>query len=131
MKAWTDAGDIVGAKGSVKRTDKGELSVYVKSWAMLTKSVLPLPDKFHGLKDTEKRYRQVYIVIVVVECALVQYRLWVVVPLSRPGLCFCFVCEWSAMEGPLVRYTRLPVFVVSLSCPPPLWQFTVYCKRML
>ena len=59
MKAWTDAGDIVGAKGSVKRTDKGELSVYVNSWAMLSKSVLPLPDKFHGLKDTEKRYRQV------------------------------------------------------------------------
>lgn len=59
LKAWTDAGDIVGAKGSVKKTDKGEVSVYVKSWAMLSKSVLPLPDKFHGLKDTEKRYRQV------------------------------------------------------------------------
>lgn len=59
LKTWTDAGDIVGAKGTVKRTDKGELSVYVKSWAMLSKSVLPLPDKFHGLKDTEKRYRQV------------------------------------------------------------------------
>ncbi|CAB1112633.1 unnamed protein product [Ectocarpus sp. CCAP 1310/34] len=58
LKTWTDAGDIVGAKGTVKRTDKGELSVYVKSWAMLSKSVLPLPDKFHGLKDTEKRYRQ-------------------------------------------------------------------------
>eukprot|EP00904_Undaria_pinnatifida_P005237 jgi/Undpi1/1843/HiC_scaffold_12.g05230.m1 len=58
LKAWTDAGDIVGAKGSVKKTDKGEVSVYVKSWAMLSKSVLPLPDKFHGLKDTEKRYRQ-------------------------------------------------------------------------
>lgn len=43
----------------MKRTDKGELSVYVKEWAMLTKSMLPLPDKFHGLKDTEKRYRQV------------------------------------------------------------------------
>lgn len=52
---------MIGAKGSVKRTDKGELSVYVKSWAMLSKSVLPLPDKFHGLKDTEKRYRQVNI----------------------------------------------------------------------
>eukprot|EP00752_Nemacystus_decipiens_P018778 g16836.t1 len=58
LKAWTDAGDVIGAKGSVKRTDKGELSVYVRSWAMLSKSVLPLPDKFHGLKDTEKRYRQ-------------------------------------------------------------------------
>ena len=54
---------MIGAKGSVKRTDKGELSVYVKSWAMLSKSVLPLPDKFHGLKDTEKRYRQVYMYV--------------------------------------------------------------------
>ena len=62
LKAWTDSGDIIGAKGSVKRTDKGELSVYVRSWAMLSKSVLPLPDKFHGLKDTEKRYRQVLLV---------------------------------------------------------------------
>lgn len=59
IKAWTDAGDVIGAKGTVKRTDKGELSVYVSSWAMLTKSLLPLPDKFHGLRDTEKRYRQV------------------------------------------------------------------------
>lgn len=58
IKSWTDAGDLVGAKGTVKRTDKGELSVYVSSWSMLTKSLLPLPDKFHGLKDTEKRYRQ-------------------------------------------------------------------------
>ncbi|CAM9393329.1 unnamed protein product, partial [Phaeothamnion confervicola] len=58
LKTWTDAGDIVGVCGTVKRTDKGELSVYVSDWAMLTKSLLPLPDKWHGLKDTEKRYRQ-------------------------------------------------------------------------
>lgn len=59
LKAWTDGGDIIGAKGSMKRTEKGELSVYVKSWSMLSKSLLPLPDKFHGLTDTEKRYRLV------------------------------------------------------------------------
>jgi len=58
LKAWTDAGDIIGAKGSVKRTEKGELSIYVKEWEILTKSLLPLPDKFSGLTDINKRYRQ-------------------------------------------------------------------------
>ena len=53
-----DAGDIVGVTGTAKRTDKGELSIYVQSWTMLTKSLLPLPDKYHGLTDTNKRYRQ-------------------------------------------------------------------------
>jgi lysyl-tRNA synthetase class II len=53
-----DIGDIVGARGSVKRTDKGELSIKVSSFEMLTKAILPLPDKFHGLQDVEKRYRQ-------------------------------------------------------------------------
>jgi lysyl-tRNA synthetase class 2 len=53
----TDVGDIIGVEGSIKRTDKGELSVLVSSWSMLTKSVLPLPDKFHGLQDTTLRYR--------------------------------------------------------------------------
>jgi lysyl-tRNA synthetase class 2 len=57
IKSWTDAGDIIGATGSIKKTEKGEISVYVKSWSMLTKGLLPLPDKFHGLRDTEKRYR--------------------------------------------------------------------------
>lgn len=53
-----DIGDIVGARGSMKRTDKGELSIKVSSFEMLTKAILPLPDKFHGLQDVEKRYRQ-------------------------------------------------------------------------
>jgi lysyl-tRNA synthetase class 2 len=53
----TDVGDIIGLKGTVKRTDKGELSVVVKDWSMLTKSILPLPDKYHGLQDTSLRYR--------------------------------------------------------------------------
>ena len=58
IKDWTDNSDIIGAKGTIKRTEKGELSVYVKEWEMLTKSLLPLPDKFHGLTDVSKRYRQ-------------------------------------------------------------------------
>lgn len=58
LKQWTDAGDIIGVRGSVKRTEKGEMSVYVERWEMLTKSLLPLPDKWHGLTDVNKRYRQ-------------------------------------------------------------------------
>jgi len=58
LKAWTDSGDIVGVRGSVKRTEKGEISVYAREWSMLTKSLLPLPDKWHGLTDVNKRYRQ-------------------------------------------------------------------------
>ena len=56
-----DMGDIVGARGTVKRTEKGELSIAVDSFEMLTKSLLPLPDKFKGLTDVEMRYRQRYV----------------------------------------------------------------------
>ncbi|MEW5856334.1 MAG: lysine--tRNA ligase [Cyanobacteriota bacterium] len=65
LKDLTDAGDILGAKGTVKRTEKGELSVYVKQYAILTKSLLPLPDKWHGLTDVAKRYRQRYVDLIV------------------------------------------------------------------
>lgn len=52
-----DAGDIIGVHGTVKRTEKGEISVYVKDWQLLTKALLPLPDKYHGLTDINKRHR--------------------------------------------------------------------------
>lgn len=65
LKQLTDIGDIIGAKGTVKRTEKGELSVYVNQYTILTKSLLPLPDKWHGLTDTEKRYRQRYVDLIV------------------------------------------------------------------
>ncbi|MGV0026316.1 lysine--tRNA ligase [Phormidesmis priestleyi] len=65
LKQLTDAGDIIGAKGTVKRTEKGELSVYVREYTMLTKSLLPLPDKWHGLTDVAKRYRQRYVDLIV------------------------------------------------------------------
>ncbi len=65
LKKLTDAGDIIGARGTIKRTEKGELSVYVSEYAMLTKSLLPLPDKWHGLTDVEKRYRQRYVDLIV------------------------------------------------------------------
>ena len=65
VKQLTDMGDILGAKGTIKRTEKGELSVYVKEYAILTKSLLPLPDQWHGLTDVEKRYRQRYVDLIV------------------------------------------------------------------
>ena len=65
LKAWTDGGDIIGVRGSVRRTDKGELTVYAKEWTMLTKAVLQLPDKFHGLQDISKRYRSRHLDLIV------------------------------------------------------------------
>ncbi len=65
LKKLSDTGDILGVKGTIKRTEKGELSVYVSDFAILTKSLLPLPDKWHGLTDTEKRYRQRYVDLIV------------------------------------------------------------------
>jgi lysyl-tRNA synthetase, class II len=65
LKQLTDAGDILGVKGGLKRTDKGELSVKVNQFSILTKSLLPLPDKWHGLTDVEKRYRQRYVDLIV------------------------------------------------------------------
>lgn len=65
LRDLVDAGDIIGVRGSVKRTDKGELSVYVKEWTMLTKSLQPLPDKYHGLVDVNKRYRQRHLDMIV------------------------------------------------------------------
>jgi lysyl-tRNA synthetase class 2 len=52
-------------RGTVRRTDKGELTIYAKEWKMLTKAILPLPDKFHGLQDVTKRYRQRHVDMIV------------------------------------------------------------------
>ena len=56
-----DIGDIVGVKGMVFKTKMGEISVHAHSMALLSKSLKPLPEKFHGLTDTEMRYRQRYV----------------------------------------------------------------------
>lgn len=63
-KSW-DVGDIVGACGVLMRTRSGELSVRVDALHLLTKSLRPLPDKWHGLSDTEIRYRQRYVDLIV------------------------------------------------------------------
>ena len=56
-----DLGDIVGITGTVFRTQVGELSVKAKEFTFLTKALRPMPEKFHGLKDVEQRYRQRYL----------------------------------------------------------------------
>lgn len=65
FKNLIDTGDIVGAQGSVRRTEKGELSIVVRRLNVLTKSLLPLPDKWHGLADVEARYRRRYLDMIV------------------------------------------------------------------
>lgn len=66
FKTW-DIGDIVGGEGRLFKTQKGELSVRVDSIRLLTKSLRPLPDKFHGMSDTEQRYRQRYVDLIMNE----------------------------------------------------------------
>ena len=56
-----DVGDIIGVKGSVFKTKTGEVTVHVTEYTLLVKSLLPLPEKYHGLKDPELRYRQRYV----------------------------------------------------------------------
>ena len=60
FKQW-DVGDIIGAEGRLMKTNKGELSVHVDNIRLLTKSLRPLPEKYHGLSDQETKYRQRYI----------------------------------------------------------------------
>lgn len=60
-----DIGDILGVQGVVFRTQRGEMSVRVEKVTLLSKSLLPLPEKYHGLKDTDARYRQRYVDLIV------------------------------------------------------------------
>ena len=64
---YFDIGDIIGAVGTVRRTPRGELSVRATSVQLLTKSFLPLPDKYHGLSDIEQRYRHRYVDLIMNE----------------------------------------------------------------
>ena len=60
-----DIGDIIGITGFVFKTKTGEISIHAKELTLLTKSLRPLPEKFHGLKDTDLRYRQRYVDLIV------------------------------------------------------------------
>ncbi len=64
FKKW-DIGDIIGVEGFVFKTQTGEISVHSTNISLLSKSLLPLPEKFHGLKDTDTRYRQRYVDLIV------------------------------------------------------------------
>ena len=66
FKQW-DVGDIIGGSGSIFRTQKGELSVKPVELRLLSKSLRPLPEKYHGLTDTETRYRQRYVDLIMSE----------------------------------------------------------------
>ncbi len=74
FKGW-DVGDIIGAEGVLTRTKTGELSIKVDRLRLLTKSLRPLPDKWHGLADVEQRYRQRYVDLVVTEEARRVFKL--------------------------------------------------------
>ncbi|CAA0090060.1 Lysine--tRNA ligase [Zhongshania aliphaticivorans] len=66
IKTW-DIGDIISASGPVHKSGKGDLYIYMKETSLLTKSLRPLPDKFHGLQDQEIRYRQRYVDLIMNE----------------------------------------------------------------
>ena len=74
FKTW-DNGDIIAAEGTLFRTQKGELSVHVDSIKLLTKSLRPLPEKFHGLSDQETRYRQRYVDLIMNEASREVFKL--------------------------------------------------------
>lgn len=65
FKNWVDTGDIIGAKGVPFRTRRGELSIWVSDFSLLTKALRALPEKWHGLRDVETRYRQRYLDLIV------------------------------------------------------------------
>lgn len=64
FKKYIDGGDFVGVEGTVFRTKRGELSILVRKLELLTKSILPLPDKFHGISDDDERLRKRYLEII-------------------------------------------------------------------
>jgi lysyl-tRNA synthetase class 2 len=74
FKGW-DIGDIVGAEGVLFKTKTGELSVKTESIRILTKSLRPLPEKFHGLADQETRYRQRYLDLIMNEVSRKTFRM--------------------------------------------------------
>jgi lysyl-tRNA synthetase class 2 len=73
FKRW-DMGDIIAAEGVMFRTQKGELSVLVDSIQLLTKSLRPLPEKFHGIADQEMKYRQRYVDLIMSEASRDVFR---------------------------------------------------------
>ncbi len=75
FKKELDVGDIVGVEGQLFKTKTGELSVRVDDFRLLTKSLRPLPEKFHGLTDQEQRYRQRYLDLIMNEASRKTFRI--------------------------------------------------------
>ncbi len=73
--AEVDAGDILGVEGNVFKTKKGEITVQVTGFTQLAKSLRPLPEKYHGLKDVESRYRMRYLDLIVNDSVLSSFTL--------------------------------------------------------
>ncbi len=71
---YFDIGDIIGVEGTVFKTNTGEITILVKRFRMLTKGLLPLPDKWHGVKDPELQYRQRYVHLITDREALERFR---------------------------------------------------------
>ncbi|MDD2472376.1 MULTISPECIES: lysine--tRNA ligase [unclassified Methanoculleus] len=74
FRQYIDAGDIVGVVGHVFRTKMGEITIWVDRFELLTKSICPLPEKFHGLKNVEARYRQRYLDLIMNEDSRETFR---------------------------------------------------------
>ncbi len=72
FKHW-DLGDIIGCEGTLFKTRTGELSVRASTLRLLTKSLRPLPDKFHGMADQEQKYRQRYVDLITDESARARF----------------------------------------------------------
>jgi len=75
IKKYLDAGDIIGVTGRVFRTKMGEITVWASAYTLLAKSVCAMPEKFHGLKNTEARYRQRYLDLIMNEETRETFRL--------------------------------------------------------
>ena len=87
FKKW-DLGDIVGAEGTVFRTQKGELSVLVDQLRLITKALRPLPEKWHGLTDLEARYRQRYLDLIMNDTTRATFRMrTAIIEFIRQFLC--------------------------------------------
>ena len=75
FRQYIDAGDIIGVVGHVFRTKMGEITIWVDRFEILAKSVCPLPEKYHGLKDIETRYRQRYLDLIMSEESRETFRI--------------------------------------------------------
>ncbi|NVO65757.1 lysine--tRNA ligase [Methanofollis tationis] len=75
LKKYLDAGDIIGVTGRVFRTKMGEITIWASAYTLLAKSVCAMPEKFHGLKNTEARYRQRYLDLIMNEETRETFRL--------------------------------------------------------